>query len=70
MPRILQVILAINNLFPINGILPGYNRIRGLLLYELQAAVCTLSKIRFAGGDIPLEKHLEELMVIVIIYLS
>lgn len=32
-------------------------------MYELQAAVCTLSKLRFAAGDMSLDKHLEEMMV-------
>jgi hypothetical protein len=41
----------------------GYNRLRALILYELQAAVFTLSRLRREVGEISLEKHLEELMV-------
>jgi len=41
----------------------GYNRLRALILYELQAAVFTLSRLRRSVGEISLEKHLDELMV-------
>ncbi|ODM97856.1 Protein msta, isoform A [Orchesella cincta] len=49
-------------LIVLNKIYPGYNRLRGIITYELQAAVCTLSKMKFAAGEIPLDKHLDELM--------
>jgi hypothetical protein len=46
----------------LNVISPGFNRLRALILYELQAAVFTLSRLRRGVGEISLEKHLEELM--------
>jgi len=41
----------------------GYSRLRALLIYELQAAVFTLSRLRRSVEEISMEKHLEELMV-------
>ncbi|XP_035704567.1 SET domain-containing protein SmydA-8-like [Folsomia candida] len=49
-------------LVTLNIIYPGYNRLRALIIYELQAAVFMLSQLRRSCGDISLETHLEELM--------
>ncbi|CAG7726755.1 unnamed protein product [Allacma fusca] len=44
-----------------NIIVPGFNRLRALILYEYQAAIATLSKLKHSIGDISTKAHIDDL---------